>query len=38
MEEKVSPSPQDQQKRPGGTSGNLLIHPTYPHWNKHLRC
>lgn len=37
MEEKMSLSPQDQQKWPGGTSGNLDM-STYPPWNKHIRC
>lgn len=35
MEEEASPSPQEQQKWPGGASGNLLVCPTYPPWNKY---
>lgn len=35
MEQEAIPSPQEQQKWPGGASGNLLICPTYPPWNKY---
>lgn len=35
MGEEASPSPQEQQKWPGGASGNLLKCPTYPPWNKY---